>query len=385
MRLSCLFIVLFATALPVKAAEMPTPPSHPVKEVEGQLQAEKKAEAQLGQKMKGLKTEIEDTQGTLVSVARDIKKNENRLIELEQRLEKLSAEKDDIQSRLAADKDSMGDLVLALQRIERVPPEAILARPGAPLETAQSAMLLESILPDLYGRAENLKGDLARLADIITQLEDDRAEATEAAATLQLKQDDMAALLKKRETLYAQTETDRKERQAAIKKISAKAADLKELMQQLEEKNRQQAQKAAASAAAPRLDRVPLPKTGSAQMPVSGIVRVRYGQLDDIGAKSEGVQIESRAGALVTAPMGGVIRYAGAFRQYGQMVIIEHEKDFHSLVAGMAKIDTVVGRAVAAGEPLGTLGKSGGKPTLYYELRHNGRSVNPAQKLPELE
>jgi murein hydrolase activator len=85
--------------------------------------------------------------------------------------------------------------------------------------------------------------------------------------------------------------------------------------------------------------------------------------------------------------MGGVVRYAGYFKNYGQIIIVEHQKDYHSLIAGLARIDTVVGQSVAAGEPVGVLAKSssdGGKPTLYYELRLNGEPVNPARKFAGL-
>ena len=85
--------------------------------------------------------------------------------------------------------------------------------------------------------------------------------------------------------------------------------------------------------------------------------------------------------------MGGVIRFSGHFKNYGNMVIIEHEDGYHSLVAGLEKIDTVVGQNIIAGEPLGLLhyeGSRSDKPVLYYELRYNGKAVNPAKKFSDL-
>ena len=97
-----------------------------------------------------------------------------------------------------------------------------------------------------------------------------------------------------------------------------------------------------------------------------------------------GVVIESRPRSTVVAPMSGKILYANKFKNYGKLIIIEHKDGYHSLVAGLGKIDTVVGQVVIAGEPLGTLSVTstqGGRPTLYYELRKNGKSVNPSKKL----
>ncbi|MBU0859836.1 MAG: peptidoglycan DD-metalloendopeptidase family protein [Alphaproteobacteria bacterium] len=76
-----------------------------------------------------------------------------------------------------------------------------------------------------------------------------------------------------------------------------------------------------------------------------------------------------------------MVRFSGPFKNYGNMIIIEHKKDYHSLIAGLTRLDVREGTSVNAGEPVGSLPSSssrGGKPTLYYELRQKGRPVNPA-------
>ncbi|MCD8562545.1 MAG: peptidoglycan DD-metalloendopeptidase family protein [Alphaproteobacteria bacterium] len=130
----------------------------------------------------------------------------------------------------------------------------------------------------------------------------------------------------------------------------------------------------------------PLPPSGEAQLPVSGIIKTRFQQTDEIGAESQGITILGRSGGLVVAPMAGQVRFAGAFKKFGNIVIIEHQGGYHSLIAGLEKIDTVVERNVSAGEPIGTLKNTGGdgKPSLYYELRLDGKPVNPARKFAEL-
>jgi len=84
--------------------------------------------------------------------------------------------------------------------------------------------------------------------------------------------------------------------------------------------------------------------------------------------------------------MGGIVRFAGYFKNYGNMLIIEHKNGYHSLIAGLEKIDTVVDQSVSAGEPLGNLYRTdnGKPPTLYFELRHKGKAINPARKFTEL-
>lgn len=386
------------------------PAVHPARQLEREKAEREARKSTLEKEAKKINAELEHTQKDLVGIAGDIKKNENELNKLDLRIRDGRKEQFAIEKRLKKDKGAIGDLVLALERLNRTPPEAIIARPGAPLETAQSAMLLQGILPDIYGRAENLKKDLTRLSELIKQLQDDQEQAKKTGAELAEKQAKIAALLEKRKDLYARNRSDAKEEEAALKDISTRASNLKDLVSRIEEREKQAAEEERTrlaaterearsrpqparrveeqAAAVPASARAtPIPRPGSAQLPVTGMIKTGFRQMDDIGAESQGLTIESRPGGLVVAPMGGVVRYAGTFKNYGRIIIVEHQKEYHSLIAGLARIDTVVGQSVAAGEPVGVLPKSsseGGRPTLYYELRLKGEPVNPAKKIAGL-
>ncbi|MGY8959212.1 MAG: murein hydrolase activator EnvC family protein, partial [Alphaproteobacteria bacterium] len=81
----------------------------------------------------------------------------------------------------------------------------------------------------------------------------------------------------------------------------------------------------------------------------------------------------------VIAPFDGKVVFSGPFRNYGQILIIEHRGGYHTVLAGLSRIDATVGQWLLAGEPVGVLAaRSQGKPTLYVELRHNGQPINPA-------
>ncbi len=386
-------LVLVLLSSPVTAQDAPVPARHPAAKLEHDKKEAEEKKAALEKQAKEISSELEGTQKSLVNIAIDIKENEERLSKLDKRIVENRKEQEEIEARLKKDKHSIGNLVLALERLNRTPPEAILARPGAPLETAQSAMLLQSILPNIYGRAESLKNDLTRLDTLLKDLQKDQEDIKTTAANLSAKQSEISGLLKKRKGLYRQTRSDIDAQEAALREISSQAQNLQDLVSRIEEREKQAevARVAAldepAQAASPRPRPTPIPKAGSAQLPIAGLIRVGYKQIDDIGAESRGLTIEGRSGALVVSPMGGVVRYAGFFKNYGEIIIVEHQKDYHSLIAGLARIDTVVGQSVAAGEPVGTLSKSssgGGNPTLYYELRLNGVPVNPARKFAGL-
>ncbi|MBB4312327.1 murein hydrolase activator EnvC family protein [Roseospira marina] len=114
---------------------------------------------------------------------------------------------------------------------------------------------------------------------------------------------------------------------------------------------------------------------GAMPIPARGSIVTRYGQPDALGGASKGLTVNTRAGAQVVAPFDGTVAFAGPFRGYGLLLIIEHTDGYHSLLAGMDRLDGHVGQAVRAGEPIGVMGEN--NPSLYIELRRDGRPINP--------
>lgn len=386
------FFLLMAGLL--MTAQAPIPSAHPVKEIEQQQLETKEKEKRLKAEMKALKNKLEGTQNDMISVAANIKSNEQNLIELERTINQKKSEQDVLQEKLNDDKATLSNLVMALERVRRVPPEALIAKPGTPLKTAQSAMLLNSILPTIYSRAETVRANLETLNSLTLSLETDRGNAIETAKKLEANHQKLSSLMQSRKNLYTQTSEDHKKQQAELKRISAQATNLRDLVQRIEQRQREevaaekQRTQQASLTSAPSYQRTPVPKAGAAQLPISGFIKTGYGRPDDIGAVSKGIKIAGRENALVVAPMGGVVDYAGVFKGYGNIIILRHEKDYHSLIAGLDKIDTIVGRGVNAGEPIGKMPApsfANQQPVLYYELRHKGKPINPSQKISGLK
>jgi septal ring factor EnvC (AmiA/AmiB activator) len=119
---------------------------------------------------------------------------------------------------------------------------------------------------------------------------------------------------------------------------------------------------------------------GTMPFPVAGSLAQRFGGTGqtsgDVGLLAKGITITARAGAQVVAPFDGLVAFAGPFRGYGQLLIIEHSEGYHTLLAGLGQIDASVGQRVLAGEPVGVM-ETEGAPTLYVELRRDGQPINP--------
>lgn len=398
MRFLPLSIMLLIAGLFI-TAQAPIPNAHPAQEIEKQRQATAEKEKRLKAEMRALKNKLQGTQDEMVSVASDIQSNERVLFKLEAQIDTKKAEQETLEADLEKDKAALSNLVLALKRIRNIPPEALIARPGTPLKTAQSALLLNSILPSLYGRADIVRANLETLNTLTASLEDDRQQALNTAKKLEGNHKKLSTLMASRKNLYVRTTADHKKQQAELKRISAQATNLRDLVNRIETKQKEEdkarerrAQNASANSAARSIQRTPIPKTGSAQLPVSGIITAKYGSTDEIGATTQGLKITSRPNALIVAPMGGVVDYTGTFKSYGNIVILRHKDSYHSLIAGLDKIDTIVGRAVNAGEPIGKMpdksangASDNAQPVLYYELRYKGRPVNPSKKISGLK
>ncbi|MBM3561038.1 MAG: peptidase M23, partial [Alphaproteobacteria bacterium] len=103
-----------------------------------------------------------------------------------------------------------------------------------------------------------------------------------------------------------------------------------------------------------------------------------FGDRTELGERSRGATWQARDGAQVVAPWDGRVVFAGPFRAFGPILIIEHGEGYHSLIAGLGRIDVTAGQWVLAGEPVGGAGPSGGNPaSVYVELRHDGQPVDP--------
>lgn len=230
--------------------------------------------------------------------------------------------------------------------------------------------------------------DLRQLMD---RIEAERRATAEAAARREAER--LEAERKEAERKAAEQKIAEQkiaeQRAAAQKEAAQKELDRKAAAQQLAERKateQREAERRAKDAEIASAQRVPEPPpetppethggTNGLRQPVGGSVTLHFGQTDRFGATSRGITIRARAGSTVVAPRGGTVVFAGPFRGYGQILIVEHGNGYHSLLAGFGRIDTAVGKRVASGEPVGLM-PADGSPDLYFELRRNGQPINP--------
>jgi septal ring factor EnvC (AmiA/AmiB activator) len=174
--------------------------------------------------------------------------------------------------------------------------------------------------------------------------------------------------------LLQRTEAEKQSINQQLAALSDQAKDLRQLLEKLTPKPK----------ANPHGRPQPPSSGGSFTLkaPVAGNLIHGYGVRDADGVTTEGLTYAALPGSPVVAPQAGKIVFAGPFRGYGRIVILQHDGGYHSFLAGFARIDAEMGQEVAAGEPLGVLpAKTGTRPELYFEWRHNNEPVDPGPGL----
>ncbi|MCH8684550.1 murein hydrolase activator EnvC family protein [Pedomonas mirosovicensis] len=380
-----------------------------LKQVEANMAEAKKRQAELQSQAEKLASEINATEREMVKLAKTIQIRERTLSDIERRLKTLTAERDAQVKALGKGQKDTAQLLAALQTMSRRPQALMFLRPASAAETVRSANVMMAVLPALQDQTAALRQQVTDLGETQAALSSEEEKRKGELAALRKDREKLAALRSEREKQRAGVLAEAEGQSARLQKMAAEAKDIQDLLARLEAEAR--LRERFASLPAPRLrppglaERVraaraspqrEAPETGRRsssptvalsppvtpragfRMPVEGRVTQRFGAATHGGGSSKGILIKTRREAQVIAPYAGRVVFAGPFRGYGQLLIIAHGDGYHSLLAGMARIDEKVGATVQAGSPVGVMGATEqGNPELYLELRQRGTPVDP--------
>ncbi|MEQ8246438.1 MAG: peptidoglycan DD-metalloendopeptidase family protein [Alphaproteobacteria bacterium] len=369
----------------VDAQRADDPPENKLREVERAIEAGRTRSQELDREAARIEDELQQLQRTLVESARRAQSQEETVTELETRLGSYRVEERALLTSLNDRRAAIDKTLGALQRIGRTPPATLLAGPNNVADALRTSVLLSAIVPALTAQAETFRSELAALRQIRTEITRRRANLDNAVNRLRREQVALDRLIARKARLRTQTLAESQEERQQIAALSASANDLKGLIDRLERRP---------SATPQRLALRPPPAAtpfssarGSLALPARGRIVTRFGERSAVGLRSQGILVETRPDAQVVAPYDGQIVFAGAFRRYGELLIIAHGEGYHTLLAGFASIDGTVGQWLLAGEPVGKMGPqdSQRKPELYIELRQDGEPINPIPWLATTE
>ncbi len=311
----------------------------------------------------------------------------------EARLALANRERRALDRKLAVRRKPLVQLTAALQSMSRRPLALSALQSGSLRDLVYTRAVLDSTTPFVRSRTAALRGDLDRARTLESEARQALADRRESEATLVGRRKDLVALAEKERLRERQASggAEREEQRALV--LAEQAIDLDQLVGQLEAAGSLREQLAALPGPLPRpadptaahvsATPTPLPSATAPprryQLPVAGEISAGFGEAGTSGQRQAGIALAARPRAQVVAPGAGRVAYAGPYRGYGRIVIVEHANGWTSLVTGLGTLDVAVGQAVTAGSPLGLAPAQRGEVTL--ELRRGGEPVNPLDHL----
>jgi len=355
---------------------------------------------------------------SMIETSKKARALEKRVSRSSRRLSQLRDEQSEVRAFLKTKEGLLAEILGALQRMGRAPPPALLISPDDALSSVRSAILLGSVVPEVRSETEILIGQLRDLVRISTEISERRAALTADLGNLADEEERLNLLLAEKQNIAGIAQAKLAEEQAKAAELAAEATSLNELIGNLEA----QVESARKAAEASRLAEIEREKREANQteaatryleedafsdpgrtapaisfsaakgllpLPVSGEVASGFGEKDAFGENVSGLNLETRENTRVISPADGWVLYAGPFRTYGKLLIIDASSGYHIVLAGLEEVNVRPGQFVIVGEPIGKMGAkrvasagvvdvSSTKPNLYVEFRKDGKPIDPS-------
>ncbi|MEH6475560.1 MAG: peptidoglycan DD-metalloendopeptidase family protein [Sneathiella sp.] len=430
------------SALSFNAHNAAAGPNEELVKLRKALSASTVRQEEISARLQLLSGEITSLKEKSVRAGKRLRQLDQNMIETEDRLADIQSVEKQTLADLSKQNAGLADTLSALLRLSRQPEGSLIGSPENLINTLRAATLLKSVIPALKKQADQLSEQLDTLATLRDQYVTEQQKFVslrEARSSEQLTLDQLLDTKKATKTaLYGRNAKEGREQQ----RLSTEARDLVTLMARLElqkkarlnaerkrieieirrqeqlrsdqEKRRREEERRLADEqrlqntetansiprpvpsrknnVAPEPKKAPTKVAslstlgsrrpfssikGTLPLPVGGRIVSNYTKTRKKQQRN-GIVIETRQGAAVISPYDGQIAFAGPFRHYGLLLIIDHGGGYHTLLAGLGSIEGEVGQLLLAGEPVGKMNASNNvKPTLYMELRIKGSPVNP--------
>jgi septal ring factor EnvC (AmiA/AmiB activator) len=358
------------------------------------------AEAKLRAEIESISDDRTKLNAALIETAARIRGLEKRIAASEGRVKALDDNDRAIRRSFDGRRAVIAEVLAALQRIGRRPPPALMVRPEDALQSVRTAMVLGAVLPEMRTEAEALAADLVELVRLRRETAAEIETSSRDLAALSHDSQRMTLLIEERQKKQADTERALQTQRERAADLARQADSIKDLVAKLEQEHTGSTRATAKDPSGrPSFAALKDPgrlvpavafatAKGTLPLPVNGAKIREFGASDRLGATEKGLSIATRSGAQVTAPCDGWVVYAGPFRSYGQLLILNAGGGYHILLAGMERISVDLGQFVLTGEPVAVMGAApqtaalvavGSKqPILYVEFRKDGTPVDPS-------
>ena len=374
--------------------------------VRDQERASAESQAKLRREIEAIGDDRRALAQQLIDTAARVREVEASIEERRARLKPLDDQETSIRKSLDDRRTAIIEILAALQRVGHQPPPALLVQPEDALKAVRTAITLGTVLPDMRAQSDALAGDLADLAAVRKIVVGEKEQLAHDLDVLAREQLRMNVLIEERQKKQAATEEALEAERTRAAELARQADSLKDLIAKLESSLDARARAAHAEARSieedatrPDLSALKDPgrltpaiafaaARGRLRLPVNGARIREFGGSDGAGGTQKGQSIAAHPGAQITSPCDGWVVYAGPFRSYGQLLILNAGGGYHVLLAGMERISVDLGQFVLTGEPVAMMGNGSQvsvaaatrpkQPVLYVEFRKDGAPIDPS-------
>lgn len=346
-----------------------------------ELESSKEQQKEVAAKQKRNAEELASLKRQNMDMADDIRVVEKRIAEKETALDIVEDELTGKEARLTERQDEIATLLYAMIRMQRLPRQFVAASPG----DAETLLRTASALKLTYGATDQaviqLAGDMEQLALLKKDTLAIRESLNDEKKLLSDKMAKLKDAMQERQTLQRDLDSNQDKLQKHIAALSKESSSLHELIQKLDREDKM-FKALGVPQAKPEAPSRPgqesfAEKKGKIPFPASGKLIHRYGERKGPGENYSGHVVRTSSGAMVSAPHAGRVVFVGNFMDYGKMVILQHDKDYHTVLAGLDIIRTEAGQELQMGEPVGVMGNANSQRDLYLEVRKNSKAIDP--------
>ncbi len=399
--------LLLTDAIPCYGTSAGNVSASEVAKAEAEAKRVSQEHKKIEQKASKLKSELQSVNKKMIDAAKKIQNGEDEVIRRQDELEKLQKNLNESIDKFNSENDMLVETLAALQNLALRPSEAVLVQPLSPVEVMRSSILLRGSVHSLESRASSIRQsieDISRQKEqIALRLQDLEKENQKLAK----QQANMKKLSQQKSKMYSQLSTQSAEAKKKAEKLASQAHNLRDLLEKLEKQKeiarRQMAEKARlarekaleelraqnnhshvgtgyefdpSEQEAEKIITGFSKAKGHLSRPARGPVVTAFHQEMSKGVISNGIDIKTTLNAQIIAPYDGTVIYAGPFKNFGNLIIIDHGEGYTSLLSGLGETDAKVGQLLLAGEPVGTMPGSG-NTKLHMEIRKNNHPVDP--------
>lgn len=398
-------MVLISTGQQATAAPAANVSASEVAKVEAEAKRVSQEHREMEQKANKLKEELKNVNQKMIAAAKKIQNGEDELRKKQDELAILQKHLSESEEKFNSENDMLVETLAALQNLALRPSEAVLVQPLSPVEVMRSSILLRGSVHALESRASSIRKSIEDISNQKKQIALRLQDLEKDNKKLAQQQDDMKKLSQQKSTMYSQISSKSEEAKKKADMLASQAHNLRDLLEKLEKQKeinrRQMAEKKrlAREQAADKLRKenhgleasyMAENNTAAQETPVTGFSKAK-GRLSrpargplvtafhtelSKGVVSNGIDIKTAAKAQVIAPFDGTVIYAGPFKNFANLVIIDHGEGYTSLLSGLGETDTEVGQMLLAGEPVGTM-PTDENSKLHMEIRKNNHPVDP--------